>query len=1315
MVKKSLLWVYRAALWLIGGVVAIFIVTALIIQFYAFPHINQYKNNIADFASRATNQKVVIGNIQADWQGIHPHLALANITIYDAQNRPALQLKNTDVAFSWLSIPLLEPHLANLTIRSPELTIRRTTKGDIFVGGINMHGESKPDLPNWLLRQSQFDVLNAKVMWLDEMRNAPALSLNQLNLQVLSPAWKSLLKNHRVTASAIASAGSREPITVSANVYGNDVSQLAQWRGSVETKLKNADIAAFKPWVDYATFTHAVDVQSGVGSADTTIEFAKNIVQSVVSKVALNNVQLQLQANAEPLLFNKLTGEIDWKNTSTNQALNVNHLTLNTSNGLHLEDASGGYSKTSQGDEKIQLKLSSLDLTLIKPYLVQVPLPSSAAQSITNLSPTGKLEDLSLHWQSHGVAATQYKFSTKFNNLSLLAYEKIPGLSNFTGEIQANQQAGKITLNTQHAALNMKDVLRWPIPVDKLEGDISWSINDKTTKIQTKQLNISNPHLAGTLNAEYVMDDSRDGKQGAYLDLNGKFGKGNAKFAPFYYPTMLGKNTLHWLDTSILSGRAEDINLTVKGHLADFPFVDSKNNLDTKRGLFRVTAKISDSVLEYGTGWPVIEGLGLDLLFEGKRMELNAYKGHIFGNQIIKSKTTIAQLDADSPILNIESELKGPVAEGVKFVNKSPVAEVTMGFTENLKTTGQGALQLGLIIPMQNLEAAQYKGLYQITNGTMDSDSIPTLTNINGNLAFTESSLTAKNINAKAFGSPVTMSLNSGKDKIVRVTAKGRLNDEVIREALLNQDPINKTWVKGANYISGSTDWTSDITIQKPVVAISVRSDLLGITSRLPAPFNKAANERLNLTVDKKQDASTDTIAFSLANKLHAKFMRTGANGQLQLDRGSVRLNAAASSAATNGAELNPNLDISNVKGLQIFGSLDYLDADAWRTVLHDFSSGSKQNAALPIQKIALKINALDIFDRRINQLKISNNADKEGLRATILSHEISGDVQWQNQGNGKLIARLSNLTVPEASPNRAKSANKDAVQKEFIKLAQDYPALDITADNFQFNKKNFGALTLVAYPQNENWNIQKLKLSTPDSTMSAEGQWNNWVSKPNTFLNITWDIKNLGKTLKGVGYPDTIKGGDGTLTGQLQWPGSPHEFNPAGMNGDLQLKINKGQILKVQPGVGRLLGLLSLQSLPRRLSLDFRDLFNNGFAFDKIEASAKIDHGVMRSDDFMMTGPAADVTIKGEANITKETQHLYVNVSPHISDSLSLAALAGGPLAGAIAFLAQKILKDPLNKVASSEYEIIGTWDNPQEVNAAPNKPAQTTDSPLN
>ncbi|MFM6979295.1 MAG: AsmA-like C-terminal region-containing protein, partial [Methylophilaceae bacterium] len=188
----------------------------------------------------------------------------------------------------------------------------------------------------------------------------------------------------------------------------------------------------------------------------------------------------------------------------------------------------------------------------------------------------------------------------------------------------------------------------------------------------------------------------------------------------------------------------------------------------------------------------------------------------------------------------------------------------------------------------------------------------------------------------------------------------------------------------------------------------------------------------------------------------------------------------------------------------------------------------------------------------------------------------------------------------------------------------------------------------------------------------------------------------------------DTIKGGTAQLNGQLRWAGSPHEFDIPNLAGNVQVEANKGQILKIEPGVGRLFSVLSLQNLPRRLTLDFKDLFSSGFVFDKISADISVNRGIMRSDNFKMEGPTAGVEIKGETDLDKETQHLFVKVKPYITDTLSLAAFAGGPAVGAAAYIAQKVLKNPLDKIAESEYEIVGTWSNPEELENKnnPNQP---------
>jgi uncharacterized protein (TIGR02099 family) len=1299
MVKKSLLWVYRAALWCAGLIAIIVILSAAAIQFLLLPNINQYKDKIAAFASTAAQQKITIGDIKADWNGINPHLNLVDISLFDAQNRPALQLKKTELTLSWLSLALFEPHLGKLSIHAPELTIRRIASGEIFVAGISMRAASKPDLANWLLRQSKLQIVDAKVVWKDEMRAAPTLSLHHLNLELSSPPWRSLLKNHRLTLSALPSVATKKPIRLIGNIYGNNISQLEQWHGDISLQLQNADLAAFKPWFDYP-----IDLLGGVGSTQLAVHFADSQLLSVSSDLSLKQVELKLKADADTVILQQLNGKLSWNRLSdtklvglsnrfkginpvSGQVFSVDQLSLTTNNGLTIKDLVASYTDHNTGNALLSLKLAHIDLTLLKPYLAQLSLATSVSQKISQLDTTGVLTDLTLQWEGRKSATKAYQLNTKFSGLGIEAQTQspnitVPGFSNLSGEIKASQSTGHIKLYTKNAQLDLKNVLRGIIPADKLSGDIRWNISAANTQIEVSKLVISNPHLSGTINGSYLMD----GNKGGLLDLKADFAQGDAKYAALYYPTILGVDTLHWLDTSIQAGQLEDIKLRVKGRLDDFPFVDSQNKLDSKLGIFRVTAKITDGRIEYGTGWPAIEGLSTNLLFEGTRMELNATAGNILGNKLVKSKTSIAQLDADYPILNITGDLQGPVNEGIKFVNQSPVAKLTQGFTDGLKTSGTGKLSLALTIPLNDVDASQYKGSYQVKNGSIASVEIPALTQVNGQLEFNEHNLTAKNIKAYAYGAPLTLNLNSDQDKIIRVVARGKLNDEVIKQTL----------GKGANYLSGNTNWVGEILIQKPLVSIGVRADLFGISSSLPAPLNKAADEHLSLRFDKKLTANTDTMTVFVGNKLAVKTIRSLNNNKLQLERAAIHVNSANVSNV-----INPINDLSAARGLQLTGDLDYVDVDAWRKVILNLPSAQCAEATLPIKKIDVNINKLDIFERRINQLNIVNISGKTDFQAKVQSREISGDVQWLSQKNGKLIARLSNLIIPDATPNAATTATNEVIASisDFKKLHQDYPSLDITAENFEFDRKSFGRLELIAYPVNEDWSIQKLKFISPEATMSADGQWNNWVKNPNTSLNVNLDIKNLGKTLKLFGHDDMIKGGAGELTGQLSWPGSPHEFDTTRLNGNLQFDMRKGQILKVQPGVGRLLGLLSLQSLPRRLSLDFRDLFSNGFAFDKINASVKIDRGIMRSDDFKMIGPAAEVSIKGETDLQKETQRLTVRVMPHVSDSLSLAALAGGPLVGAVAFLAQKILKDPLNKIASSEYEIIGTWDNPQVI----------------
>ncbi len=1281
LLKKISRWLIYVILLLL----LIVVLAALVVRFIVFPNIDKYKQDIAAYASKTIGQKIAIGEISTGWDDVSPHVVLKNVQLFDAENRVALQLNHVESTLSWLSVPLLQPRLSSLVVHQPELTIRRNADDSIYLAGIDLAGKSKPDFANWLLRQANVNIKNASVIWQDDLRQAPPLALKQLNLRLQNPTLQSVFAQHKFALSALPSIGTKQAIVASGHFVGGDVSKINAWHGEIFAQVKAADLAVWRPWLDYP-----LDLQSGTGDAQVWLDFADARFEKVKSHVALNNLSVLVNKQATPLVAKQLAGDISWSDLKNTQTIYAKNITLNSNIGLNIQNGDGFYSSSLKNGKpwvKTEFKFEQFDLAVLKQLAPYVNLPANVTAHLNGFAPVGELKALNFSWQGEVDAekakASSYAFTSTFSKLGMTSYQKIPGFSNLAGSLQANEDGGSVTLKSQNAMLNFKDILRWPIPATQLNGVINWKANGDKAKINAKDIFITNPHLTGTVNASYDLNKVK----GGYLDLTGKFNKGNAKYAPFYYPLILGKITMRWLDTSILTGRAEDINLTIKGNLADFPFVNSKNQLDNKLGLFRVTAKVKDATLEYGANWPKIENLDIDLLFEGKRMELNSKKGHIFGNRIINSKTEIAKLDADSPILSVVSEVEGPVVDGVKFVNESPVKEVALGFTDDIKTAGQGRLALDLKIPLKNLNAAKYKGAYVISNGTIFADlkaGLPELSKINGTLNFTENSLTAQNISTEVFGVPAQFNMTTGADKVIRVKANGRITDGGIRKLASNAFTEN---------IQGSADWAGEIIIKKPLVDINLRSNLVGMAVTLPAPFNKPASQEMAFSLDKKQANLThDSINISVGNLIDTKILRREQAGDMTFERADIGINMAATPPTQ--------------AGLTLHGKLDYVDSAEWLAL---FDKAKKtESAPIKINKADFDIKKLDVFGRSINTLKVSAQPNNMGYKLAIESQEITGDVDWKNTGTKKIIARLKNLSIPKT----ISSANKVEAKKDIRKLDLEYPALDIVADNFEYNQKKLGALSLNAFENGEDWVIEKMQITNPDSTLNIQGNWHNWVRSPNTNFVVAFSSNNINKTLKRFGQPDAVKGGQADISGVLQWPGSPHEFDATALSGNLKLEVSKGQFLKIDPKVGRLLGLLSLQSLPRRLSLDFRDLFSDGFAFDKISATAKIESGILRSDDFYMTGPAAEVKIKGETNLKTETQRLNVKVIPHISDSLSIAAFAGGPIAGVAAFVAQKLLKDPFNKIVSSEYTIIGTWDKPQELESEKQKPSK--DSPL-
>jgi uncharacterized protein YhdP len=337
---------------------------------------------------------------------------------------------------------------------------------------------------------------------------------------------------------------------------------------------------------------------------------------------------------------------------------------------------------------------------------------------------------------------------------------------------------------------------------------------------------------------------------------------------------------------------------------------------------------------------------------------------------------------------------------------------------------------------------------------------------------------------------------------------------------------------------------------------------------------------------------------------------------------------------------------------------------------------------------LALEARWLRVFGQNLNSLKLHALADPGGWKAQLASTEAQGELDWRQAGDGVVTARLRRLALESEEDVAADTAEIPP---------RRLPGLDVRVDSFALGARELGQLEVRAHNQYDLWQLEYFAVRHPEALLSGSGVWQAGKAT-RTQLDFTLDTANAGHFLQALGHANTVRGGQAKLFGQLGWQGAPTRIDYPTLAGALTLDASNGQFEQLAPGMGRLLGILSLQALPRRVTLDFRDVFSHGFVFDRIAGKIAVNNGVMRTEAIAINGPAARVRMRGEVDIAAETQDLRVNVQPTLAESVAIAAAAGmvNPVAGAVTYLGQKVLGDPIEKLFAYEYKITGNWADP-------------------
>ncbi len=257
-----------------------------------------------------------------------------------------------------------------------------------------------------------------------------------------------------------------------------------------------------------------------------------------------------------------------------------------------------------------------------------------------------------------------------------------------------------------------------------------------------------------------------------------------------------------------------------------------------------------------------------------------------------------------------------------------------------------------------------------------------------------------------------------------------------------------------------------------------------------------------------------------------------------------------------------------------------------------------------------------------------------------------------------------------------------------------DIPAISFAVEQFSYGDLPLGRVVLKVVPQDKRLSIKDIAVESDLFTITGEGTWSEGG---NTFFNYSLNSPDLGGMMRQLGFASVIQGGKTTSSGKVWWVGGPTAVSLAVLNGQLDLSIKEGTMVDVEPGAGRMLGILSLPALPRRLFLDFSDVFKEGLAFDTIQGDIRIEQGQAFTSNLRMESAPASILVSGRTGLLEQDFDQELYVVPNVSGTVSVAsALAWGPQVAAVVALLHEVFKSDIKAATMSQYHISGSWRDP-------------------
>ncbi|MDB5750569.1 MAG: hypothetical protein JWP65_990, partial [Ramlibacter sp.] len=916
-----------------------------------------------------------------------------------------------------------------------------------------------------------------------------------------------------------------------------------------------------------------------------------------------------------------------------------------------------------------------------------------------------------------------------------------PGLRGAALDFELTQDGGKARLAIADGALEFPGVFEEPVlTMASLGADVSWQRQGEQLSATVERLKFANADAQGE--GRFSWRRAAAGEPGT-LELDAAISRADGARVWRYLPLGVDREARAYVRDAVLAGSASDAKFRIRGDLRHFPFADGK------QGEFLVTARVRDVDLAYvphpsageAGRWPALTGLAGELVFQGNGMQVRGATARFADAPRLQAKVETRIPDFAHTEVRVEARVSGPLAESLAVVNGSPLAASLNQALARSTGTGNAQVDLALVLPVGELARSQVRGTVTLAgNDVQITPDSPLLARARGAVQFTEQGFQLADVQARALGGDVrleggTRAGAAGEPAWVQLRAQGTVTADGLRQARELGHAARL-----ARDFSGSTGYQLTLGFPRKHAELLVTSNLQGMALNLPAPLNKTAEAVLPLRYETALTRESqaggasaplhETLSVEIGRIAAVTYLRDVSQPEPRVLRGGIAVGLAPGETLalpTEGVHAKVQLASFNIDAWEqtlerVAGDATSAPAQATTT-----ADGAGALAYLPTV-MALRARELGVEGRTLHNVVVNGTREDRTWRANIDAQELSGVVEYrqpQNTGAGRLHARLARLTIGAAAASE--------VEALLEQQPGSIPALDIVVEDFELKGRKLGRLEIDAVNRGagavareggiREWRLNRLSLATPDLRFSASGNWaalDASAAAPanerrRTAMKFRLEIADAGQVLARFGMKDIVRRGRGTMEGTVAWAGSPLALDYPSLAGNFNINVESGQFLKAEPGLAKLLGVLSLQSLPRRLTLDFRDVFSEGFQFDFVRGDVTIEQGMAATNNLQMKGVNAAVLMEGKADIARETQELKVVVVPEINaGTASLVATVINPAIGLGTFLAQYFLREPLQRAATQEFQIDGTWADPR-VRRVPRTPAAPREATVN